>query len=324
MPRTIAVMGSIREAAIALRLGIKWVQEIIRVSRLLRERCLLGQRLSRDNSTVGVSCGGQGEGSRLGLVAFRINSCSVAVQVRLRDGGWLRMRVLCQRVGRVMRGQGRVRAGALNRLLSGNSGSLARLRDAASNIITTSDKTRVFPLALGGGSVTQVGRILWHRRVIVYSVGMVWVRLVLSAFGTVQDASTDSGGAWSSTGSSSVILSVGVSGSANFRHAVRFSRGRKCDRILVVCISVAVTASIVGARAISVVVKVGVVGSGSSFRSGKRDVLVEFLRAPTADNRRDDEDQYTESYKSNHAKCTGDSTSVVEETFAIALHDAGG
>jgi len=317
-------MGSIREAAITLRSGIKWVQEIIRVSRLLRERCLLGQRLYRDHSTVGVSCGGQREGSRLGLVVLGVDSCSIAVQVRFRDGGWLRMLIVRQRVGRIMRGQGRFRVGALNRLLPGNSASRARLRDVPSNIIATSDKTRVFPLTLGGVSVTQVGRVLWGGRVVMYSVGVVRVRLVLSTLGTVQDTSTDSGGAWSSTSSSSVILCVGVSGSADFRHAVCFSRGREFDRILVVGISIAVTASIMAARAVSVVVKVGVVGSGSSFRGGERYVLVELLRTPTADNRCNDENQYSKSDKSDHAKCAGDSTSVVEETFAIALHDASG
>ena len=223
-----------------------------------------------------------------------------------------------------MRGQGRVRVSALNRLLSGNSASWARFGDAASNIITTSDKTRVFPLTLGGIPVTQVDRVLWGSRVVMHSVGVVRVWLVLSALGAVQDSSTDSGGAWSSTSSRSVILRVVVSSSGNFRHVVCFSRGRECDRILVVSISIAVTTSVMAARAISVVVKVGVVSSSSSFRGGERYVLVELLRTPTADNRCDDEDQYSESDKSDHAECAGDSTSVVEETFAIALHDASG
>jgi len=215
-----------------------------------------------------------------------------------------------------MRGKGRGRVGALNRLLPRNSTDWTRLRDAASDIITASDKTRVFPLCLGGASVTQVGRVLWRGRVVMYSVGMVRVWLILSTLGTVQDTSADSGGTWSSTSSNSVIVRVSVCGTANFRHAVCFSRRRELDRILVVGIS------IMAGRAVSVVVKVGVVCSGSSFRGGKRNVLVELLRTPTADHRCNDKDQYSESHEPDHAKCAGDSTGVVEEAFAAALHDA--
>jgi len=225
---------------------------------------------------------------------------------------------MCQRIGRVMRGLGRGRVGALDRLLSCNSAGWERLRYSTSNIITASDKARVFPLTLAGISVSHVGWVLRHGRVVVYGVGMVGVWLVLSTLGTIQDASTDPSGTWSSTCSSSGVC---VTGTANFRHVVCFPGGRECDRILMVGISVAVTGYTMVARAIPVVVKVGVVGSGSSLRSGKCYVLVELLRTPTADHRRNDKDQYTESDKSDHAERAGDSTSVVEETFATALHD---
>ena len=154
----------------------------------------------------------------------------------------------------------------------------------------------------------------------VCSVGMEWVWLVLSALGTIQGTSTDSGVAWPCTSSNSVIVRVGISVIANIRHAVCFSRRREFIRV-------AITTSAMAARAISVfVVKVGVMRSGSGFRGGKCYVLIEPFRTATADDRRDNENQYSESDESYHAESAGDGSSIVKEAFAgvVGAHDASG
>ena len=147
------------------------------------------------------------------------------------------------------------------------------------------------------------------------SVGAERVRLVLSTLGTVQSASTDSGGTWPRTSSDRVIVWVRIGGTTDFRHAVCFSCRREFDRVLV-GIGVAITADTMAVRTISVVVvKVGVLRSGSGFRGSKCNILVEPLCTPTADHRCNDEDQDSESDKSYHAERASDSCSVVEETL---------
>jgi len=222
-----------------------------------------------------------------------------------------------------MRGQGRVRIVALNRLFSGDTIIWVSLRDVASNVVSASSETRIFPTSLCGVSVAQVGLVLRRCRIVMYSVGVEWVRLVFSALGTVQDTSTDSGGTWPSTNSDRVIVCFRIGGSANIRHAICFPGRREFDRVLVVGIRVAVASNAMATRAICVViVKVGIVRSGSGFRSGKCNILVKLLCTPTADYCRDKEDQNSESDKSNRAKCTSNSSSVVKESLvAIGIHD---
>lgn len=160
----------------------------------------------------------------------------------------------------------------------------------------------------------------------MYRVGAEWVWLVLSTLGTVQGASTDSGGTWTCTSSDGVIVWVRIGGTANIRHAVFFSCRREFDRILVVGVSVAITADTMAVRTISVVVvKVGVLRSGSGFRGGKCNILVEPLCTPTADHRCNDEDQDSESDKSYHAERASDSCSIVEETLVgVGVGDSSG
>ena len=96
---------------------------------------------------------------------------------------------------------------------------------------------------------------------------------------------------------------------------------------MVVGVSVTITASTMAARAVSVVVvEVGVVGSGSGFGGGKCHILVELVRAPSADYRGDNEDQYSESNESYHAECSGDSPGVAKEALgsSIGIHDIRG
>ena len=95
-----------------------------------------------------------------------------------------------------MRGEGWVWVVALKRLVSNDGPIQVRLGlgDVASNVITASDETRVFPLTLDGVFVARVDLGLLRSRIVVYSVCMVRVWLVLSALRTVQDASADSGG----------------------------------------------------------------------------------------------------------------------------------
>jgi len=181
-------------------------------------------------------------------------------------------------------------------------------------IITAHTETRIFPLILGGVSVPQVGLLLdgWLVR---RSIGIKRVRLVRSTLGTVQATSTDSCGTWASTGSDREIVWVRISGSADIRHVVRFSGRRERDRTLVVGASVA----------ISVVVKVRAVGGGSSFRGGKRNILVEPLCTPSTNYRDDNEDQYCESNETYHAERASDGSSVIKETLAgIGIHSSGG
>jgi hypothetical protein len=217
-----------------------------------------------------------------------------------------------------MRGKGRVRVAALNRLAPNNAVWVG-LRDVVSDVVTTSDKVRVFPVILGSISMPQVGLVLWHGLVVLERVGIVRDRLILPALGTVQGASTDSGGAWPSTSSDRVIVRVRIGSTTP-------SRRRERDRIMVVSIRVAVTASTMTARAISVVaIKVGVMCSGSGFRGGERYILVELLRATTSDYQRKNEDQYCESDEPYHAKRAGDGSSVAKETFVgVAVHGARG
>lgn len=150
----------------------------------------------------------------------------------------------------------------------------------------------------------------------MWSVGAERVWLILSTLGTVQGASTDSGGTRTCTSSDRVIVWVCIGGTTNIRHAVCFSRRRELDRILVVGVGVAITADTMAVRTISVVVvKVRVLRCGSGFRGGKCNILVKPLCTPTADHHCNDEDQDSESDKSYHAERASDSCSVVEETL---------
>lgn len=81
-------------------------------------------------------------------------------------------------------------------------------------------------------------------------------------------------------------------------------------------VGIAISASTMAVGAIPVVVKIGAVGSGSSFCGSKCNILVEPLRTPTTDHRRDNKDQYSESDESDHTECASNSSSVVEETLA--------
>ena len=91
-------------------------------------------------------------------------------------------------------------------------------------------------------------------------------------------------------------------------------------------IRVAITADTMAVRAISVVVvKARVVRSGSGFRGGKCNILVEPLRTPTTDYRCNDEDQDSESDKSYHAERASDSSSVIKETLvSTGIHGSSG
>jgi hypothetical protein len=94
-----------------------------------------------------------------------------------------------------------------------------------------------------------------------------------------------------------------------------------------IVVGVPICANTMAARVESVVVvEVGVMRSGSGFRSGKCGILVELFCTPTTDNRCDDEYQYCDSGEPDHGKGTGDSSGVLEETFAagVGIHESGG
>lgn len=226
-----------------------------------------------------------------------------------------------------MRGQGRSRVVALKRLASNDPVIWVGLRDALSDVITTAgEEIRVVPAILSRVPVARVGLVLRHGRIVMYSVDAKRVWLDLSALGTVQGASTDSGSTWPSSSSDRIIVWIRIGGATNIRHAVCFSGRREFDRILVVGISVAISAGTMAVRAIPVVVvKARVVRSGSGFRGGKCNILVEPLCTPTADYRCNDKDQDSESDKSYHAERASDSSSVVKETLArIGIHGGSG
>lgn len=112
---------------------------------------------------------------------------------------------------------------------------------------------------------------------------------------------------------------------ANIRHAICFSRRSVCNRILVVGVGIPISASTMAVGAISIVVKVGVVGSGSGFCGSKCNILVEPLRTPTPDHCGDNKDQYSDSDESYHTECASNSCSVLEETLVgIGGHDPSG
>ena len=212
---------------------------------------------------------------------------------------------------------------ALDRLVPYDSSSIW-VRLATSDVVTASGKVLVAPVILARISVAQVGLLLWYSRVLWCSVSVEWVRLVLSTLGTVQGASADSSSAWTSTSSNGVIVRIRIGGSADIRHAICFSRRRELDRSLV-GISIAITANTMTSRAVSVVVvEAGVVCSGSCFRSGKCNILVEPFRAPTTDYRCDNKYQYRESNEAHHGKSSSDSSGIFKEPFAgVGIHNSG-
>ena len=160
-------------------MAFKGIRETTRISRFLRGWWLLGQRLPWGDSTVGVSHRDHRERPHLGLFVLGTESWSIMVQVGLRD--WRRLSIWVvrrQRIGRIMRRRRWDRVAALIRLASNDTAILVGLRDISSNVVGASTKTRVIPTSLGWISVAQVG--LWQGRVVMYSVGVIRVRLVLS------------------------------------------------------------------------------------------------------------------------------------------------
>ena len=191
--------------------------------------------------------------------------------------------------------------------------------------MAASEKIWVFPVILTGIPVAQAGLLLWHDRVLVCSVSVERVQLFLCTLGTVQGASTDSGGAWSPTSSNRLIVWIHISVSANTLHAIYFPHRRRLNRRLIV-FGVAIPANTMMTRAKSVViVKGGVMGGGSSFRGGERSILVELFCTPTTDYRSNNKYQYCESNEPNYGKGTGDSSGVFKETFAgVGIDNSGG
>ena len=176
---TLTVLGNTRDGTITCCFTGKWVRDISRTSGLPGGRLLLGQRLCRSDTTINVSRRDRRGGSCLELMPLGTRVYSVVVQIRLRQGGWLRVRIVCQRIGRVMRAWGRCSVVALNRLVSDDPVIWAR--DVTRSVISATGHTGAIPATLGGGPLAHAGLILLHNRVLMHNVGVKRVLLVPSA-----------------------------------------------------------------------------------------------------------------------------------------------